>query len=464
MSGQHVGPEPARSLKRSADQKVLAGVCGGLGEHFGINAWWFRWAFIILVFVGFAGIALYFLAWLLIPRADGDSSIIGGWLDDLDLTDIGTLLGVVLLGAAALIVAMSVFRISGAIVIAVVLGVVGLLLYRGDLRPPEKPQSGAPHYIDEDEPSPGAEPTSHAADDQTPADTPSAGVPVAAAVATRPRKTPKPPKVKKPKPPPSMLGRLTMAVVLIVVSTMVILDLSGWGRFQPVEYLAAGMGIIALGLLVGAWVGRAYWLIVIGLLVAPLLFVSALLPKIADWSVGAPLYEPASVEQIQDSYSLGLGELTIDLSRLTPDQLAEVGTVEASLSAGELFVILPHGAGTVVHAEVGAGSVTTVVQFYEVHGVRPEAIFDTFEDCLAGGFGLDECGMKFLDGDSFYDNELAYSEYGWDEWHFDSGIGVTKSFDLGAPPRDFVLELKVGAGRIQIIQIGKFHAVDRHRG
>lgn len=139
MSGEHTSPRPPRSLRRSADEKILAGVCGGLGEHFGVNAWWFRWAFIILVFFGFAGIGLYLLSWLLIPRAHGESSIVEGWFDDLDLIDVGTLLGVILLGAAALIVAVSVFHISGAIVIAFVFGVVGLLLYRGDLRSPDEP-------------------------------------------------------------------------------------------------------------------------------------------------------------------------------------------------------------------------------------------------------------------------------------------------------------------------------------
>ena len=35
-----------------AGDRVLAGVAGGLGTHLGINAWWFRLAFIILAFFG----------------------------------------------------------------------------------------------------------------------------------------------------------------------------------------------------------------------------------------------------------------------------------------------------------------------------------------------------------------------------------------------------------------------------
>ncbi len=104
MSGEHTSPQPPRSLRRSADEKILAGVCGGLGEHFGVNAWWFRWAFVVLVFFGFAGIGLYLLAWLLMPRAYGESSIVEGWFDDLDLTDVGTI--EVSIGAGEIVVAL----------------------------------------------------------------------------------------------------------------------------------------------------------------------------------------------------------------------------------------------------------------------------------------------------------------------------------------------------------------------
>jgi len=90
MTGNNSNPSPSTTLRRSKDHKVFAGVCGGLGEHFDINAWWFRWAFIILAFFGLAGIALYVLAWLLIPRADGTGSVAGGWFDELDLSDAGT--------------------------------------------------------------------------------------------------------------------------------------------------------------------------------------------------------------------------------------------------------------------------------------------------------------------------------------------------------------------------------------
>ena len=70
MTDYNSTPSSSTTLRRSDDQRIFAGVCGGLSEHFGINAWWFRWAFIILTFFGFAGVAIYIAAWLLIPDAD----------------------------------------------------------------------------------------------------------------------------------------------------------------------------------------------------------------------------------------------------------------------------------------------------------------------------------------------------------------------------------------------------------
>ncbi len=57
-----------RKLRRSRRNRHLAGVCGGLGEFFGINALWFRLAF-VLAFIpgGVPGIGLYLLCWLIIP-------------------------------------------------------------------------------------------------------------------------------------------------------------------------------------------------------------------------------------------------------------------------------------------------------------------------------------------------------------------------------------------------------------
>ena len=48
---------------------VIAGVCGGLGEFFGINPLWFRVVFIFLLLPGgLPGILPYVILWVVIPR------------------------------------------------------------------------------------------------------------------------------------------------------------------------------------------------------------------------------------------------------------------------------------------------------------------------------------------------------------------------------------------------------------
>ena len=61
----------SNTLRRSRHNRVLAGVCGGLSEFFGISAFWFRLSFLIAFIPGgVPGISLYLLMWLIIPKAD----------------------------------------------------------------------------------------------------------------------------------------------------------------------------------------------------------------------------------------------------------------------------------------------------------------------------------------------------------------------------------------------------------
>lgn len=48
---------------------MVAGVCGGLGDFFGISPVWFRLGFLIaLIPGGIPGIGLYILMWLIMPK------------------------------------------------------------------------------------------------------------------------------------------------------------------------------------------------------------------------------------------------------------------------------------------------------------------------------------------------------------------------------------------------------------
>ena len=57
-----------RVLRRSRRERILAGICGGLGEFFGLSPIWFRLAFIIAALPGgIPGLLAYLILWIVIP-------------------------------------------------------------------------------------------------------------------------------------------------------------------------------------------------------------------------------------------------------------------------------------------------------------------------------------------------------------------------------------------------------------
>ncbi|HEX6655084.1 MAG TPA: PspC domain-containing protein, partial [Candidatus Limnocylindria bacterium] len=64
------GPRP-RPLRRSSEDRVLAGVAGGLGRYFGIDPLIFRIGFALTLLFGGFGAVAYGLFWLFVPT-DGE--------------------------------------------------------------------------------------------------------------------------------------------------------------------------------------------------------------------------------------------------------------------------------------------------------------------------------------------------------------------------------------------------------
>ncbi len=58
----------SKQLVRRESNKVIAGVCGGLGEYFGIDPVLVRVAFAIAVLVFGFGFLPYIILWILMPK------------------------------------------------------------------------------------------------------------------------------------------------------------------------------------------------------------------------------------------------------------------------------------------------------------------------------------------------------------------------------------------------------------
>jgi phage shock protein PspC (stress-responsive transcriptional regulator) len=64
-----------KELRRSRSDRMIAGVCGGLGDYFDINPVFYRVGFVVLTFLGGAGILIYAACALVIPQEGETESI-----------------------------------------------------------------------------------------------------------------------------------------------------------------------------------------------------------------------------------------------------------------------------------------------------------------------------------------------------------------------------------------------------
>jgi phage shock protein C len=60
-----------RPLRRSSDDRMVAGVAGGLGEYFDIDPVLVRIGFVAATLLAGCGLILYPIAWLIVPGPDG---------------------------------------------------------------------------------------------------------------------------------------------------------------------------------------------------------------------------------------------------------------------------------------------------------------------------------------------------------------------------------------------------------
>ena len=69
-----------RQLRRSGNDRMLAGVAGGIARYLNADVTLVRVIIAALVLCSGAGAALYLAAWLLIPADGDDQSIAAAWL------------------------------------------------------------------------------------------------------------------------------------------------------------------------------------------------------------------------------------------------------------------------------------------------------------------------------------------------------------------------------------------------
>ena len=57
-----------KKLYRSKKDHMIAGVCGGIAEYFDVDTTLVRLLTVLFVLLGGAGVAVYVIAWIVIPK------------------------------------------------------------------------------------------------------------------------------------------------------------------------------------------------------------------------------------------------------------------------------------------------------------------------------------------------------------------------------------------------------------
>ena len=286
------GPPPPRPprppLRRSRTDRVLGGVCGGLGRYFDIDPILIRILFVVLTI--FSG-GLFLVVWIVLLLAVPEEPAEHGQLPAT-------------WSAAA---PQPVYAAAGA------------------GAPPGFAAGGAGQYTD-----------------------PTTGRMYGPPPAARPRTEPR-----------SYLGLVAVSAAVVVGGALALVASLG-ADIPAVVVLGAMLAVLAAALVVGAWRGRARWLVAVAL---PLLLVTGAASAVhragPDLSFGDRTWVPTTLSD-GASYNLGSGTAVLDLRRLshTGEQL----DLRADVGAGRLRVLVPTDVRLVLDGHVGVGQITVTGQ------------------------------------------------------------------------------------------------------
>lgn len=309
---------PGRLLRRRTSDRVIGGVAGGLGDYFNVDPLLFRIGFVGLIIFGGAGLVLYLIAWLLLPAEGHDASVVEAFFRRLGITPRGmawTAIAILLLIVIQAVLSPGGYlwigdgpRLEGPAWIALLVVGVGIwLLRRRDIAAPQA---------------------------------------VATAVVAPPHAT----AVPRPRSP---LGWYVLGATLVAVGLLAIVSQMARVEVTPAQFFGAALTVIGIGLVVGAWWGRARILILLALLLLPMAVTATFIIAPLEGGMGDQRYAPANLAELRGEYRLLGGRLVLDLTGLSGRR--EPIHVTASVAVGELVVLIPPGTSVQLDARVGAG-------------------------------------------------------------------------------------------------------------
>ncbi|MGN6162833.1 MAG: PspC domain-containing protein [Marmoricola sp.] len=307
-------------LRLSSSDRYIAGVAGGLGRHFGVDPIVVRVALAALCVFGGIGILVYGLLWAFVPSDRTGRAIIdlNGPTRRAILLTFGCVVALGILGSV--FGSFDGFGGHFAWPLAAVVAVVAIVL--AYLRP---------HNYR----TPPAAPPLDPAAPVTPPSVP-----------PRPRRT------------GLILFWPTVAAIIAAFGVLGIIAVDH--AVAPLWWPGTALTIIGIALLVGAFVGRPGGLIPLGIVLLPAVIATTILGP-NGWRHGDLNATPTSAALVKDSYAIGAGQVTLDLSQVADPAHLAGRTIHVAMTAGELEVTLPSGIRADVDAKLEiAGDVKVI--------------------------------------------------------------------------------------------------------
>jgi len=305
-------------MRRSRDDRMLAGVCGGLARYLDVDPVIVRVVVAALTIVGGIGIVFYLAAWLLVPEEGSDTSIVGRHLPgDRDERTVRTI-GFALAAVLAVVLVADAGPGPGWPFPWPLVAIAFLLwfMFRSGRGPDTK---------------------------EVPEASAASGATAAAGS----------PRTHRPSRGDGSLAWLTTGAGLIVAGVLWLVDRGSGGVEWP-DYVAAELAVVGAGTLLGTWLGNGRRLIPLGVLLAVALLISTQLPTL---TAGELRQAPVSGTELRSDYVLGAGEVRLDLTGIADPATLDGRTVSIRNGMGQVVVIVPDDVDVTVAAHVDFGHV-----------------------------------------------------------------------------------------------------------
>lgn len=179
-----------------------------------------------------------------------------------------------------------------------------------------------------------------------------------------------------PRPSPNT-GRLVLGIVLILLGAGWFVDTVGIVEVRWAMVLPAVLVVIGLALLATAHRGTSGGLVAAGIFISFVVVVTSVvtIPFTGQISgVGDVTNRLSSVDEFDDGYGLGMGQLEIDLRALPAP--GEPVTLQAGVAVGQLVVRVPDGVTVEVHGRAGMGEVNVEGRTYSGLGIDQREVIE----------------------------------------------------------------------------------------